>query len=151
MKPTPADMLKGMVPVVVFESLGLHQALLILVPALVLGHCYPLWLRFHGGRGLATAAGAAFAINPPLVFFWLLCYVLARKIKDQVHFGAILATSATLALDLLLPLRVLERSTLAISGLDRMAPQLAMSVAVLLLIILSRHIEPFLKLVRREA
>src|SRR5437870_309761 len=28
----------------------------------VVGHCYPLWLRFKGGKGVATSAGALFAL-----------------------------------------------------------------------------------------
>lgn len=30
----------------------------------LLGHCYPFWLNFHGGRGVSMAAGMFFAINP---------------------------------------------------------------------------------------
>ncbi len=30
----------------------------------LLGHCYPCWLNFHGGRGVSMSAGMFFAINP---------------------------------------------------------------------------------------
>ena len=50
---------------------------------LVLGHNYPVWLRFNGGRGLAVTAGALLMINPLLVAIWaalwLVYFILLRK------------------------------------------------------------------------
>jgi glycerol-3-phosphate acyltransferase PlsY len=34
--------------------------------AAVVGHCYPVWLKFKGGKGVATAAGFLFAVSPVL-------------------------------------------------------------------------------------
>src|SRR5678815_1463821 len=50
----------------------------------VLGHLYPPWLRFKGGKGVATSAGALFALTPIatligiaiwIIVFWLTGYV----------------------------------------------------------------------------
>jgi glycerol-3-phosphate acyltransferase PlsY len=146
-----ADLLKGLLPVFIFETLGYSDALVILIPALVLGHCYPVWLRFHGGRGLATAAGAVLLVSPVMVATWLLTYKLGRMVHDQVHFGAIVATGTCLGLLLLVPLTWLERASLDMSGFADHGFQMVLSIAVVLLIVLSRHIEPFLQLVRRKA
>jgi len=48
--------------------------------AAVLGHCFPIWHGFRGGKGAATAVGALIVIEPwlllPLVTTWLLTLVL---------------------------------------------------------------------------
>lgn len=48
--------------------------------AAVVGHCYPLWYGFKGGKGAATAVGALLVIQPlviiPMVLVWLLVLVL---------------------------------------------------------------------------
>ncbi len=43
----------------------------------VLGHCYPVWLGFRGGKGLATAAGVVLVANPMLVILWLMVWFCA--------------------------------------------------------------------------
>lgn len=76
------DFLKGFLPVLLAPKVGgldAHDAefLQVLVgTASVLGHCYPIYLRFQGGKGVATGCGAIVAIEP-LVFVaggcvWLL-------------------------------------------------------------------------------
>jgi glycerol-3-phosphate acyltransferase PlsY len=48
--------------------------------AAVVGHCYPVWYGFRGGKGAATAVGALILIEPmallPLIVTWLLALVL---------------------------------------------------------------------------
>jgi len=48
--------------------------------AAVVGHCYPLWHGFRGGKGAATAVGALLVIQPvalvPMILTWLLVLVL---------------------------------------------------------------------------
>lgn len=48
--------------------------------AAVLGHCYPVWHGFRGGKGAATAVGALIVIEPwlliPLLITWLLTLVM---------------------------------------------------------------------------
>src|SRR5258708_26469615 len=35
--------------------------------AALIGHCFPLWLKFHGGKGVASAAGMYLMLCPPAV------------------------------------------------------------------------------------
>jgi glycerol-3-phosphate acyltransferase PlsY len=57
----------------------------LILPALcvLLGHIYPVWLKGKGGRGLATLAGIFLFVQPILVAFWwvffILIYLLVRK------------------------------------------------------------------------
>jgi glycerol-3-phosphate acyltransferase PlsY len=48
----------------------------------VIGHIFPLWLRFHGGKGVATVAGTALALNwligLALIGVWLSVFLLSR-------------------------------------------------------------------------
>jgi len=77
------DLLKGLLPVLLAASLGLalqQQAWIGL--AAVIGHLYPLYFRFHGGKGVATAAGALLGLYWPVAFValgtWLLVFKLSR-------------------------------------------------------------------------
>jgi acyl phosphate:glycerol-3-phosphate acyltransferase len=146
-----ADFLKGLLPVVVFELMGLSSALLVLMPALVLGHCYPVWLRFHGGRGLATAAGALLPVIPAAVILWLLVYMLTKRVANQVHIGATAATIAVGLLLWLLPASSIESATFSFSGLSNSIESLKISISVLILVILSRHVEPLLAHFRKPS
>jgi len=62
------DILKG--TVAVWLSFTSANAFVILVTALfaVLGHMYPIWLKFKGGKGVATTLGVIIALMPPLGF-----------------------------------------------------------------------------------
>lgn len=58
------DVAKGWVAVLVAKMLGLSELDTAVVGfAAFFGHCFPVWLRFKGGKGVATAAGALIAID----------------------------------------------------------------------------------------
>ena len=60
----------------------------------IIGHMFPLWLRFHGGKGVATAVGAFFAIAPIPVASALGIFLLVVALTRYVSLGSILATAA---------------------------------------------------------
>jgi glycerol-3-phosphate acyltransferase PlsY len=42
----------------------------------VIGHMFPIWLRFHGGKGVATATGAFLALDPIVVAAGAIVFVI---------------------------------------------------------------------------
>ena len=81
------DALKGYVPVLLAllwrDRLGLSELVIAMVGlAAFLGHLWPVFFRFEGGKGVATAAGVLLALNPHLglatLLSWLLVAVFLR-------------------------------------------------------------------------
>ena len=75
------DALKGFVPVAVVlqfgAPFGLHEGTVALVGlAAFLGHLWPVFFHFQGGKGVATAAGVLFAFNPWLGLATLATWVI---------------------------------------------------------------------------
>lgn len=65
------DVFKGVVVVLLGRSLGLAGEFTALLAAMV-GHNWPVWLRFHGGGGLATFIGGLFVVSK----WWLIIAML---------------------------------------------------------------------------
>ena len=77
------DVLKGVIPVVVAHALKVEPLILALtVLAVFFGHIYPVFHGFKGGKGVATAAGTLFALNPwaglSLLSAWFIVAVTTR-------------------------------------------------------------------------
>jgi glycerol-3-phosphate acyltransferase PlsY len=71
------DFLKGLIPVAIGHLLEVDLLALALTGfAAFIGHCYPLFFRFQGGKGVATAMAATLAFNwiagAVLIAVWLL-------------------------------------------------------------------------------
>jgi len=89
------DVLKGFVPVAAASLLGASQLGVALVGiACVLGAWRSVFLRFHGGRGVATGIGAALFVQPLAVLLALPVFLGAIVITRWVSLGSLLGTAA---------------------------------------------------------
>lgn len=93
------DLAKGAVPVAVARALGLGSAAIGgAALAAVLGHVYPLFFGFRGGKGVATAAGSLVVLLPPAALAALGVFALAVAVTRVVSIGSIAAALALPAL-----------------------------------------------------
>ncbi len=58
-----------------------------------LGHLFPVYLRFRGGKGVATATGVFLVLCPKALLLALLAFVLAVKFSGFVSVGSLLASA----------------------------------------------------------
>ena len=131
------DLLKGVAAVLAGRWIGGDAPLPAMASALaaVLGHNFPVWLRFKGGRGLATAAGAALLLVWGLVPAWCILWAMAFALVRSVNPASAVACTVCAVIVFLWP------------GLLPGAPAQEISmfpwfVLVLMLLILSRLIGP---------
>ncbi|MGH6897995.1 MAG: glycerol-3-phosphate 1-O-acyltransferase PlsY [Geminicoccaceae bacterium] len=88
------DLLKGALPVwLAYRYLGPDMAVVVGLGA-VLGHCFPVWLRFKGGKGVATAAGVVVALTPAVAAIALGVFVLIVVATRYVSLGSMLGAVA---------------------------------------------------------
>ncbi len=89
------DMAKGAVSVWLAGRLSANPA----APAAaglaaILGHIYPLWLRFRGGKGVATACGVFLVLTPPAVPPAFAIFATVVWLTRYISLGSLLASLA---------------------------------------------------------
>jgi len=89
------DMAKGAAGVMLAQRFSSNDA----VPALaavaaIVGHVYPVWLRFRGGKGVATACGAFSVLTPLPAALALGIFITAAWWTKYISLGSMLASAA---------------------------------------------------------
>jgi glycerol-3-phosphate acyltransferase PlsY len=89
------DALKGVLAVVAARQFGLSDTVVALVAlAVFLGHLYPVFLGFKGGKGVATAAGVLLALDPVLGIVTLAVWLLVAYVSRYSSLAALCAAVA---------------------------------------------------------
>jgi glycerol-3-phosphate acyltransferase PlsY len=131
------DCLKGFLPIYLASKLlpggqGSETTLLLCGVMAVAGHMFPVYLRFRGGKGVATALGVFLFLSPTAILISLLVFVGAVSFSGYVSVGS-LAASALFPVWLL----VLGNSTSSV-----------IAALIIALLIWIKHHENFSRLLR---
>ena len=95
------DLLKGSISVLLLKQMDLHGiSPLIIALFAVMGHTYPLFANFKGGKAVATFAGVILAYQPVLFLIGLGIFILTLAISKMVSFTSIVTISIGVLLSL---------------------------------------------------
>ncbi len=130
------DLLKGVAAIIGMMSLfGPNNQPLLILGGLgaVVGHNYPVWLRFKGGKGLSTTAGVMLVLCWLYVILWCALWALAYAYKHHLHLSNIVATILCPLIILSLPGSWLQ-STLPQWSNSHTAITISMAISFLILV-----------------
>jgi acyl phosphate:glycerol-3-phosphate acyltransferase len=93
------DVLKGFAPMFLVDHLAGQPVLVIALcgAASVVGHMFSVYLRFQGGKGVATALGAFLFLAPLSVLLALLVFLLCVVLSGFVSLGSLVGSASVLA------------------------------------------------------
>ena len=118
------DVSKGSAAVLLARSMGADAAIQAVVAGgVVTGHVFPVWLKFRGGRGVATACGAFAVLAPVATLLAVATFALVVGTTRYVSLGSV---TASLVLAPLVYLRATDSS-------------LALAAAVVAVLVVWRH------------
>ena len=106
------DALKGLVPVLlaglIFPQSFLHACIALF--GTIIGHNYPIWTKFKGGRGLATAAGGMLTLGVSFAIIWCLIWFVTKvALKRDILISNLTAIILTPLLIWFLPWELVRR------------------------------------------
>ena len=87
------DIFKGFLPFLILQMYFADISLLnkiLLCHFAILGHIFPIWLKFKGGKGVATYIGFIFGLNPYIAILFLLVWVVTAFVSKYSSLGSLI-------------------------------------------------------------
>ena len=90
------DAAKGFVAVILAQQyLGLEPFVAIAALGAFIGHLFPVWLGFRGGKGVATFIGIAFALDWEVAFFTAASWIVVARATRYSSLAALVSSGLT--------------------------------------------------------
>jgi glycerol-3-phosphate acyltransferase PlsY len=89
------DMLKGTVAVLLAKAIGGQDPAIAAAVGAFLGHLFPVWLRFRGGKGVATYIGLLLALAWPVAIAFCVVWLAVAAATRYSSVAALVASAAT--------------------------------------------------------
>ena len=88
------DLLKGLLPVIIAKALTNNPSVLALTAfTAFLGHLYPVFFGFKGGKGVATAIGAIIGLSVPVAGLLILSWFVVAMVSKYSSLAALVASA----------------------------------------------------------
>ncbi|MDD4802354.1 MAG: glycerol-3-phosphate 1-O-acyltransferase PlsY [Syntrophomonas sp.] len=87
------DLLKGILATWLGLNFGGEIGAAICGTAVVVGHCWPVFLSFRGGKGVATSAGVLLVLMPQVIIILLLAFIIIIALTRYVSLGSIIGAA----------------------------------------------------------
>ena len=88
------DMLKGLIPVVILKNHSVEQSFIILF--IFLGHLFPIWIKFKGGKGIAVIIGCLLGYNFSYGLIFSLVWLVTAVVSKYSSLSALVASLSIL-------------------------------------------------------
>jgi len=90
------DVAKGAAAVFLAEKLSHDSAAWMMIAAFaaLVGHCFPVWLKFRGGKGVATAAGVFLVLSPLACLAAVILFLLVVVFWRYISLGSVSTAAA---------------------------------------------------------
>ncbi len=111
----------------------------------VLGHNFSPWIKFRGGRGLATAAGGSVWFAPVILVVWCVFWVATVIFRKNILLGNLMASALVLTLSIS-SAEALNKFSLPPA---ENPSYLSIAFGTLMVLILIKHIEPSIEWIKK--